>query len=172
MNVHAKQIEYGIRIAELGPDRFEVSFSRFQMPIMVGPAGDAERLVAMIDADCQRCIDEITADGEAGTLDDYTGDLDAVCDANVFVAGGRSDGEFGDEKLGWSAIRTRRHVRNLLAHGVIGKGVEVVDPDDTASSNAFTGFQNAVSVGVTRWLDGGHLSAIIERRLQSAPSLR
>lgn len=168
---HAKQMEFGIQVRMLSDGLVEITYPHFDQAIFVGSVSDGQRLVEMIDTDCQRCIDEITADADHGMLDEFTDDLDAVCDANVYPAAGRSNGEYGDEKFGWSETRSRRHVRTLLAAGLIGMGVEAVDPDDTAASDAYTGFQNAVVAGVNRWVDGGHLAEIIERRNSPALSI-
>ena len=140
--------------------QWRVVFKQYDQTILVSGEGDALRLTDLINQERDRVLREIAADVSHGYLpEDAALSLDAlgdVCDANVYFAGGRSDGQYGDEKHGWSDLKTAAHTKLLLSGGLIGLGTgKTIDPEDLSSSEAFTGFQNAVMSAVERSLELG-----------------
>lgn len=116
-----------------------------------------ERLLALLDAERDRAAREIAEDAARGLVDpartESLWDLEEQVDGNLYASGARSaDGAFGDEIREWSDVKGRRHVGELLAHGVIGAGVEAIDPDDVSASEAFAAFHSAVLLAVDRWI--------------------
>jgi hypothetical protein len=170
--------EYALFVeAARSGNKLEVTVSGSVGRLVYGSYVDFATLLEMLDADRDRMIAEIVADAADGKLGDVTaikvfGDLDDFIDANVYVSGGRSPlGARGDELHDWSDARTDEHKRGLLANGVIGKGVEVIDPEDISASVHFVGFQNAATTAVSTWIGEGGLSRAMDS-LARAPGCR
>lgn len=135
----------------------------FRQNILSGDESDYQSLVKMIEAEKYRMIAEIETDVASGQIDPSRvqsfSDLHDQCDANMYIAGGRT------ESGSWSDEKTDLHHRALLSKGLIGKGLETVDEKDIYASESFTGFQNAAAEGVNVWLKNGGLTQASARRL-------
>lgn len=124
---------------------------------------DIDRLVGLVRRERDRCLNEI--------LEDFGNDPDIGleeivsfevlqdhCDANVYPAGGRSNGEYGDEKSGWSDQKTNEHEARLLSEGIIASGTgEKLDPNALSGSAAYAGFLNVLMDEVSVALKNGWL---------------
>lgn len=161
--------EYGLRVNADG-DRVSAVYRPFEQRVYEGDRDGFLRLVLLLDAERDRAAREIVEDAERGLVraEGTHGmcDLEETVDSNLYVSGARSiDGGFGDELHEWSDRKLARHLAALLGHGVIGAGVETVDPQDPAASESLTGFEGAVATALDRWLGEGGLAAAFRPNL-------
>ena len=160
--------DYGLTVRVERDDRVVVTFEHYQMTVLRGSDDDYRTLRVLLASERERIKAEMLEDARSGALGDKPekvqsyDDLDGLVDANVYLAGGcTGDRPNEDKKKGWSDLASSARNKALLAHGVIGKGVEPIDPNDLAASESFTGFDNAISQAIAKWLlDGGIADAL------------
>ncbi|MTH94898.1 hypothetical protein [Roseibium sp. RKSG952] len=140
-----------------------VSYTECDQVVCLTDDGGLASLLKLLEREKDRCLKEILADfmddADVSLKDiDSFAMLHDLTDANVYPAGGRSEGVYGDEKSGWSSIKTRQHEASILAEGIIGVGTGVeIDLDDLAASESYAGFLNALMSAVDVDIKSGWL---------------
>ena len=165
--------EYGltVEVSASGVCVLDVAPGGRRSPIMSGATPeDFAKLAALLDSERDRMIREITEDALAGDFRNLSaiktfGDLHDQCDANIYPSGARSSGR-GDELQCWSDEKGDEHVLRLFSAGVIGKGVETVDPEAPFESESYAAFVNATIDAVDKWIvaAGGLAEAVKSAR--------